>query len=362
MPSAGKGRIPSLDGLRALAVATVFYGHLAGTVGAYRESLFRITGDIGNVGVRAFFVMSGFLITTLLLRERERNGTISLKAFYTRRAMRLLPVFYAFLALAAVLTRLHILHIPGWDFLQSGVFVTNFFDVDWNLGHFWSLAIEEQFYLVWPAILLLAGARRATRFSVVAFLITPMLHVVAFKLGSEPWARFFLSVNALAIGCALAGLRPWLHENSAYMRVLASPLVWPVVFSVWLVSMWNGHLSYVGAAYSSFALAFIIDRVSTFPTGLASVLNFRPVVFVGAISYSLYVWQQLFLDRYSHSPMARFPLNLILAVTCALASYYAIEKPIMRWNAARKTKRAHGVYMTAGATSIVASPMPDLAG
>ncbi|MGA8593172.1 MAG: acyltransferase [Bryobacteraceae bacterium] len=359
MSNAQRGRIPSLDGLRALAVASVFYGHLAGTVGAFPERIFRITGDLGNLGVRAFFVMSGFLITTLLLREKDRTGTISLRGFYSRRALRLLPVFYAFLLVAAILSRVRVLQVPAWNFAPTALFVTNLFDVDWNLGHFWSLAIEEQFYLVWPAFLLLAGARRAMRCSLFVFVVTPLLHVVAFKLGSEPWARFSLSINAISIGCVLAGLRPLLHKCSVYMRLLGSRLVWFVAVSVWLCNMWTGHFSYLLFAYSSLALAFIIDRVSTYPTGAARVLNWRPIVFIGAISYSLYVWQQVFLDRYSQLGICRFPLNLILALGCGLASYYAIEKPLIRWRQSLKAKKKQSVQAMQSGIQINPVPVAD---
>jgi peptidoglycan/LPS O-acetylase OafA/YrhL len=340
MPTTVKAKIPSLDGIRALAVMSIFYGHLAGTRGAFPLSLFNVTGDLGNLGVRAFFVLSGFLITTLLLREKERTGTVSLNAFYKRRALRLLPVFYSVLTVAALLTSFGVLYIPRLDFLRTGVFLTNFFNVDWNLGHFWSLAIEEQFYFVWPTLLLVLGPVLAVRFALVAFLLTPFLHVIAFKLGSEPLARYFLSINALSIGCALAGLRSRLHGNKRYMQLLRSPLVWPVAVSLVLANMWGGHFSYICAAYSSLALAFFIDRVSTIPTGIASFLNWKPMVFISGVSYSLYAWQQIFLDRYAHLAINAFPLNLLLAVTCGVLSFLLLERPVLRYRESVKARKA----------------------
>lgn len=150
-------RIPSLDGIRAISILMVCYGHLSGTrnfpvsITAYG----RWCGDVAHLGVLVFFVISGFLITTLLMSERETTGAISLKRFYLRRIVRIFPAFYAFILVMAIATLSGAVHLTGRDFAYVLTYTVN---VEPNralqIGHLWSLSIEEQFYLLWPLTLL----------------------------------------------------------------------------------------------------------------------------------------------------------------------------------------------------------------
>src|SRR5881628_2466461 len=135
--------LPALDGLRAVAVFTVIVYH------------FGIAAVPGDLGVSAFFVLSGFLITWLLLREHAANGTVSLTRFYTRRVLRIFPAYYAFLALSFAID--HLRHDPWSPALRNSaiVYLINYFNAfnghpNTSIAHAWSLAIEEQFYLLWP--------------------------------------------------------------------------------------------------------------------------------------------------------------------------------------------------------------------
>ncbi len=101
-----KNRIPSLDGLRAVSIALVIFGHLCGTQGFFGQALYRRTGDVANLGVRTFFVISGYLIMAVLPKELDRTGTISLRRFYFRRTLRIFPVAYVFLAVMTILAGL----------------------------------------------------------------------------------------------------------------------------------------------------------------------------------------------------------------------------------------------------------------
>src|SRR4051812_4266975 len=151
-----QNRLPSLDGLRALSILAVLFGHVAGTRGAYQPLPFM--GSLAILGVRVLFVLSGFLITFLLLKEQARTGAISLRAFYFRRMLRIFPVFYAFLLGVALLKTGGILHVPWVDLVTAGSFLGDFRTADWNVSHFWSLSTEEQFYFFWPALLVFAGS------------------------------------------------------------------------------------------------------------------------------------------------------------------------------------------------------------
>src|SRR3954470_16220242 len=149
-----EGRLPSLDGLRALSVAMVVGGHLAytGTAPAAFKTVLLFSD--GALGVRFFFVISGFIISTLLINEGANGSIPSLKRFYLRRFIRLVPVQIVFLAALLLLTLYGTLNINSCQFLTSLTYTKNYGCSSWIDGHLWSLSVEEQFYILWPFILL----------------------------------------------------------------------------------------------------------------------------------------------------------------------------------------------------------------
>ena len=156
------GRIASLDGLRAISIGLGLLGHLAGT------RFFPLTSAAGDffalaeTGVLIFFIISGFLITTLLLHELDNSGRINLLKFYFRRTLRIFPPYYFLIAVLLVLRFLGYISLSNYDVLHAFTYTSNYFYPEgWYLGHPWSLSVEEQFYLLWPAILLLSGKRKA---------------------------------------------------------------------------------------------------------------------------------------------------------------------------------------------------------
>ncbi|MBV8782143.1 MAG: acyltransferase, partial [Phycisphaerae bacterium] len=150
--SSSPKRIESLDGLRALAIVLVLAFHMRES-GAFAHAWINAVAAKGQFGVEIFFVLSGFLITMLLLREEQKHGRIDLKMFYIRRGFRILPPAMTYLLVVAVLAIVGVSTASG-DLATSALFVRNFFS--WgstDTGHFWTLAIEEQFYLLWPLAL-----------------------------------------------------------------------------------------------------------------------------------------------------------------------------------------------------------------
>ena len=330
------GRIPSLDGLRALSIALVLLAHLMGTQHfAAVPELGR--WQLGNLGVRVFFVISGFLITTLLLEEMDRSGTVSLRQFYLRRLFRIFPAFYAFCAVLFVLHEARIIELGPGDLVAAVTYTMNYHhDRSWYAGHLWSLSVEEQFYLFWPAILVFAGRRGGLRVAMLAVLIAPSLR---FAMGLWPQLRpgigeTFPSVaDALATGCVLAGLRPWLTRSPRWQRFFRSRLVWLAPLAVAAAARNpSAKLDWlVGQTVMNVGIAVIIEKTIRMPEDLLGrVLNARPLVFIGTMSYSLYLWQQLFLNRRGSSMLQSFPLNLCLVGLVALASYYLVERPFLR--------------------------------
>jgi peptidoglycan/LPS O-acetylase OafA/YrhL len=360
-PRAAAERIRSLDGLRALAIGLVIFSHLAAMQGSPIPRTFLSRIDLGNLGVRVFFVISGLLITTLLVREREQTGTIGLRNFYLRRTLRIFPPYYVFLGVCLAASYVGWIVMSPGDYLHALLYVSNYRWLSaqswlgYPLGHTWSLAIEEQFYLLWPAALVLLGARRGLWSAIGFVLLAPVLRLTAFHL--PLWRAgvghaFETTADAIATGCVLALAREWLWQQRLYRALIRSPflLLAPVFLVVLDLTRDRPHV-FLGFTITAMnvLIALLVDRCISSPeSGLGRLLNATPLVYVGTMSYSLYLWQQLFLTGTPPAFTGRFPLNLLLVLACAWASFRLVEKPMNRLRA-RLDNRAPGSPTVSGA-------------
>jgi len=169
-------RLHSLDGLRALSILLVLVGHVAGTVNA--PEWLTPLHNLGNFGVKIFFVISGFLITLLLLEELGVSGRIDLRGFYLRRCCRIFPAFYFFIGCIVLANAGGYIELYPNDVLHAATFTMNYHhDRAWALNHTWSLAVEEQFYLLWPLLLMLLGIGRALVCAAVLVIAAPLIRI-----------------------------------------------------------------------------------------------------------------------------------------------------------------------------------------
>jgi peptidoglycan/LPS O-acetylase OafA/YrhL len=354
-----------IDGLRAIAILSVV---------AYHTELPLFPG--GFVGVDVFFVISGYVITRMLLDEIRRTGTISLLTFYARRARRLMPAFFlvALVTLIAGLVliptaqeRVHLLQtgLAATVFL-SNVFLwrnTNYFDGPAEtkpLLHTWSLAVEEQFYLVWPFLLLaLIPLLRRTQYRPGTALLAAVatfaaLGVAAYVLVAriDPQAAFYLVPTRaweLALGIFLALLEPRLRQSG---RGAAELLILLGLGGIVLAVVWLDDVAArigVHLLLPTLATAAVILGGSLHGATVgARLLTNRPMVFVGKLSYSWYLWHWpvLALMRVTHvgdgAPVLSATLGITLSFGLAWLAYATFEHPI----------RAHqpGPYRTRGGT------------
>ena len=329
-------RIPSLDGLRAISIALVCAHHVAGTQHSPIPVAFANRLALGELGVRVFFVISGFLITGLLLKELDKERRIRLGRFYFRRTLRIFPPYYAFVLVLIVLQAMGLIELLKGDVLHALTYTSNYLPVrSWNTAHTWSLAVEEQFYLLWPAVLLLAGRRRGLMIAASLIFICPVIRLALAQLLPEAEAgigfRFETMADALAVGCLLAGMRDWLKRQPLYNRLLSSKLFIVVPLMVVAANLMHDHwrlFILFGFTVMNVGIALTIDWCVTNHTSrVGRLLNAGPMVYVGVISYSLYLWQQIFLNRTAAAPVNMFPVNIGLAILLALASFYLIERP-----------------------------------
>jgi peptidoglycan/LPS O-acetylase OafA/YrhL len=365
----GHGRLPSLDGLRALSIALVLLSHLLGTPHfPMGKRALGAAGDIGYLGVRVFFVISGFLITALLLSEHERTRTISLKDFYIRRFYRILPAFAVFVIAMLIAEAVGAIHLGPRDVLHALTYTTNYhYERAWQLGHIWSLSIEEQFYLLWPALLLMFHPRRAAPMAIAMIALAPLCRIAAWL-----WAPYRDDVimeaypcvmDSIAAGCLLVAARPWLDRQSWYTKFLGSPWFWLVPLAVLAAELPSSvQTEYVtDITVMNLGLALCVDRFVRFPdTWSGRLLNWRPLVWIGTLSYSLYLWQEPFLDRRDPSDWTVWPLNLGLALCFAVASFYLVEKPFLALRDRRARARRARVAAATSATSATAADRPPI--
>jgi peptidoglycan/LPS O-acetylase OafA/YrhL len=343
-------RIPSLDGLRGIAILMVVLGHGAYALSALPGLLLTFGGN-GQLGVGIFFVLSGFLIFNLSAREYQKTGVFDWRLFYLRRILRIFPCFYFFTAVILLLKALGLVNLTFPMILGAGTFSLNYLHVWYHLpantdyfvvGHYWTLALEEQFYLTWPLLMLLFARRHLMAVLLVIMVLAPFLRVACYFLMPESRGQlammFHTSFDSIAAGVLLgeALLRPEIRARLAALAakplVLAAAIVFPLIISPLLASRFHGAYTLsIGKSLDLACICLVITAAVSFPgTLLFRFLNWRPLAFLGVLSYSLYVWNNLFLNAGGHWWVNRFPLNFLCAGGMALASHFLVERPFLK--------------------------------
>jgi len=341
-PNPPPKRLPSLDGLRAVSIGLVVAGHLAATCPEFPGKLRAVQHVLfanAELGVACFFVISGFLITHLLLEEMDTWGGISLYNFYVRRVTRIFPAFYAYLFFISALAAAGTVSVSRTELLSAALFAWNYVPSAhaWWLGHTWSLSVEEQFYILWPATLLALGRRKARRLALAIIVMEPLIRLLTYQLLPEFRARLNLMLHTradtLMFGCLLALEKErWFRARLDFLRnplfFLASGS-YLLMVDPWLTFRFRGayYLPF-GFSLEGAVLALILVSLVRYPeSSPGRVANWRPVVWLGLVSYSLYLWQQVFLTDLNHTVLGRTPFNIACALGVAALSYYWIELP-----------------------------------
>jgi peptidoglycan/LPS O-acetylase OafA/YrhL len=344
-------RIPSLDGLRAISITLVILSHLV----KWKHVSVAVVGSYGALGVQVFFVLSGYLITNLLLREHERTSTIGLREFYIRRAFRIFPAAFVFLAVVIVLYWQQM----RWYHIAAAVFYVANMDLarPWIFGHLWSLSVEEQFYLLWP-FALKRWERHKTAILVSVFLATPVFRAAlfAFKVRNGLIGSLPVLADQLAIGCLLA---IFVTRIPKVKGSVALAMLLGVVFIPWFPATTPGRslfMLFVLRPLLNVSIAGVVLHVIQVPY---RALNWSPVAWLGKISYSLYLWQELFC---SNDALHLGYLLVAPALACACLSYYLVEQPMLRLRDKRQKNLelpAQGPASRAAADSLPVSGKPS---
>jgi peptidoglycan/LPS O-acetylase OafA/YrhL len=304
----------------------------------------------------AFFVLSGFLITRILTAEYEKTGGILLGRFFLRRALRILPVSYVYLLRLAGFAAAGVVRLAPHDLGYAAAFVINATpDRSWFVGHIWSLSIECQFYLLWGLVFWKMGPRRSAWVAAGLIGLAPCARVLAWLfLRHTPYydLEFFpVFADCLAIGCLLARLHSWLEEQDWYRRLFHPRASILLLLSAVVVErlMVYSIVRFFGTTFISAALAILIHRSMYRSNDLSGrILNSRVLKFLGLSSYSLYIWQQPFLNRESSAWTSAFPQNLVLSFAAAMTSYFLLERTLLKSRAALSPGIPRAINFEAG--------------
>jgi peptidoglycan/LPS O-acetylase OafA/YrhL len=341
------GRRPALDGIRGGAIAVVVALHAgAGTGG-------------GFLGVQVFFVLSGFVITAVLLEELRDTGAVNLRQFYTRRALRLAPALFAVLAFVAAYALLFPQHaaprMVGRAEVATTLDVANWFfahfgNKPYMLVHTWSLSVEEQFYLFWPPVLVAlmvarGGYRTVARVAVAGVVASVAVRWLLIARGAGV-DRVYLGtdtrVDALLIGCAVAVAfyAGWVPRSARALAALrwagrARAVVVGLACLTWTRST---VMDFHGLSLTVIALcsAAVMGHAIVAPDGLmARLLAWSPLTQLGKVSYGLYLWHLPIFVMFRHafpalSDVVAIPVMTIIALGVSLFSYRYIEEPFLR--------------------------------
>jgi peptidoglycan/LPS O-acetylase OafA/YrhL len=332
-----QSRIPTLDGWRSVAVLLVIGAHSSAMLNNSETYFGRLVAKIfdhAGYGVDIFFALSGYLICTLLLEEKKLAGSISLTAFYTRRFFRIVPPILVYLSIVGLLGA-----ILGFSFAKNEVVSVIFFFRNYNVGtwytsHFWSLAVEEHFYLFVP-FLFATLSWRASLWTAISLAIGSIairwaeLHSA---VGGAIEFRTESRLDALMWGAILALLlqrsrkRKWITENLTLPHLSIMSVAAIFVLAEYPTMPLRRT---VVALVLPCLIGYTVLNPKTF---LGQLLDLPPVVWIGKLSYSLYIWQMLFLTPYARQiPFFQdFPYAFLAILACSMLSYYSIEKPFVR--------------------------------
>lgn len=325
----------ALQGVRAVAVLAVFVFHLGELPG-------------GWLGVEAFFVLSGFLITLILLGQ-HRDATYSAKRFYLRRAGRLLPA--TFLVLAVVLTyslatdysvKIHLVGAAA-TLLYAGNFIHATGGEMGLLGHIWSLSIEEQFYFLWPLALAAAaraaGAVRVAWVAGVGFLLSIGARVIVTGHGGDWFDRVYYATDTraagLLIGCLAGALL--FHSRGKLAARVPMWLCWistaGIALGLLIMDGYDLSTWRFGVTLFDVAVAVLLVGLVDADHLLARLLSLKPLVYVGTISYGLYLWHLpvIAIADVELTGPTRMAAQVAVPFVLAVLSYHLAESPIRSW-------------------------------
>ena len=342
---------PELDALRFFAFVCVFLNHQH-----FGQPFLQHIAETGEFGMCIFFMLSAYLIVTILLIEKEQTGTVSWKGFALRRILRIWPLYFAVMFLIFGLGHFWpAAHLPGHAVLAFSLLVGNIYILrhGWTVGPLsplWSISVEEQFYLVVPMLARFTSRRGMAR---ICFATIGLAYVVLLWIGHQDaipaegvWVNSFVQFQFFAAGGLIA---LWLHDRDFNLSTLLRSCLALAGLGTWYVTMLVFHLqAWTPSHPSQLFVGYLLVLLATAMIFL-SVLGTkshipRPLVYLGKISYGLYLFHDLFVQfifrssdifpkmaYFQHHNLIAIPIAFVLTVTTAALSYHFFERPILKF-------------------------------
>jgi peptidoglycan/LPS O-acetylase OafA/YrhL len=362
--SATKGHIQGLNGLRCLSILIVIIGHFF--LGEY--------SGISSLGVYVFFVISGFLITRLLLAEMKETGDVRIGAFYYRRFLRLFPVLIVYMAVVVIFAQIHAIPTPLIEIASVFLYFVNYLKSYYELGGtqhvlpigvLWSLSVEEHFYLIAPLFIVFVRASpgKVLAFS-VAMIVLPLAIRIGYVLQWPEWSntnRIYMAsetrFDSIAYGVFLAAICE-VSPEGRLRRAISSPQALVAGIALLVLStiirddFFRDTVRYSMRGIG--ALLIVAPLVFSPRLGwLQTMANSPPADWIGRLSYSLYIWHGaawffLFNIGMTKSVLTSFS-ELAVTFVLAVASYYLIEMPVLRWRNKTSSRRKATMGQSAAA-------------
>jgi len=357
----------SLNGIRGIAVILVVMFHMQLCGNSYYQIFFN-----GQLGVNIFFVLSGFLITTLCLKEKIATGDLSLKKFYTRRILRIFPVAYLYLAVVLLLNHWLNLKIPAFQFLGAAFYILNLsyfrshqFSI--LLAHYWSLATEEQFYLIFPFFI---KKSFKTFVLLIIFLVILLPLVCTLQEFWKPanteilyaFTHMAIKFQGIAVGCFFSILSfkvKSYHDIIGRYKILGNLLALSLMLFFKFNFFYSLQAVYMNLFISLLIGYFITSNIKPTKDVIFKLLNSRILSWVGVLSYGIYIWQQIFtFGDVGLAPITRtFPYNAIFILTTVCLSYYLFEKRFLKLKSKFKAMPGDNNLVADGALAPVVAPV-----
>jgi len=331
---------PSLDGLRGIAIIMVVFFHLNLTSVFFYHIVFN-----GELGVLIFFVLSGFLITTLCIKEKVITNNISLKNFYIRRTLRIFPVAYLFILVLIVLNIVYKLHINYINILGAALYLMNFssyfrkYNFAFQTAHYWSLSVEEQFYLIVPFILKKNFTVYLIIILCVVFVLPLLITLQYFYIFLNNWVftaftHYLVKFQAIAVGCLFSVLTFKYPFNNINIKtkVVANILAIGIILYIQYDNFFSLKSVFSSLLISLLVGYIIITNIIPGKDFIFKILNAGFLKTIGTLSYSIYIWQQLFTfyDKRLPVVMVTFPFNIVSLIIVSCLSYYFYESFFLR--------------------------------
>ncbi len=308
----------------------------------------------GVCGVYIFFVLSGYLITSILIREYRALGRVDLWAFYCRRILRIMPAFYAYIVVLALMDWADVVRIPGALFAFAVTHLFNYAQAimlvfhlqvpprpdDWFVGHFWTLSMEEQFYWIWPVLLIVILRTKFYAGLPALLLAFPLIRLASYYLAPDLRGPIMVMLHSASdpifAGCLLAICQTQLPQWNQRLLLPA----WGVAAVLFYILVVHHCIQHFMPGWYRLLIGFtvLVTAITLLVANLVGpkesfwyhrLLETPALVYLGRISYSVYLWQQLFLTPLNTTIFGKWPLNLIAALVAGWLSYQLIELPFL---------------------------------